>query len=380
MSPQKFSLAVLAAGLFALCAPAAAQHGFEQTYTEIVDEVVELPSGFDASRLSPYELTQVRYNPPDTVAVTEGYDDARGLYEVRRIAHPRSGYPAWRRRVPAEFVRERGRSYVLDEDGELLSERELLGPTQTMIDLEREAAAGRVEPYRLSVMPDDAALAAYLAAGYEIVDAAVARRGPDRPASYAPLAGSAGAVDVASALTLRGPGALLSFDTASLVEAVTRYTDDGTVESFQATQYTPLLLASGERILVVGKQLRARPDTLLSGIAVTKTIVRTRSGYGYRHDGRDRLAADEPIGSAELTVFPNPLVARRVSVLLPAGAAGAARVRVFDAGGRQVSERRFGSTEGGLLPVELPADLTPGTYALRVELDHGSWTRQLIVR
>lgn len=361
-----------------------AQHTHELTYTEVVERLAELPADLDVDALSAYEQTQLHYTPPRTVAVASGYDEARGLYEVREVANPRAGLPEWRRRVGARFVSERDRAYVLDEDGAFLAENPVGPPSEGQLALEREAADGRMSPFRLGLLPGETEVAALRTAGFAVtVGSDVARRsagGAARDVSGA-VGRTSRSVVTAPTLSLTNGTLEVSYDTAALVETVTRYAPDGSVADFRATQYVRLSLRSGERVLAVGRELTSRPDTLFSGTVVTRTTVRTRSGYGYVRDGRDALAA-EPSRSATggLTVFPNPLLARRASVLLPAGVRGAPLVTLRDAAGRQVFARRYGSTEGGLLPVELPGDLPVGTYYLGVDLGHASWNHPVIIR
>ena len=381
---RSLSRPTLAVVSLAAAAAAPAQHTYEQTYTEVVERLVELPVGLDVDALSAYEQTQLRYTPPRTVAVAAGYDEARGLYEVREVANPRAGLPEWRRRVGARFISERGRAYVLDEDGAFLADNPVGAPDEDQLALEREAAAGRLSPFRAGLLlPDAAALAALRAAGFVVVDGGgtgVARRSsPPAAAARGGVGHTSGSVATTSALTLSDGAVAIAIDTAALIETVTEYAPDGSVASFRATQYVSLALRSGERVLAVGRELTTRPDTLLSGAIVARTTVRTRSNHGYVRDGRDALADATAVAPADLTVFPNPLRARRLSVLLPEGTAGAPHVTLHDATGRAVFARRFGSTEGGLLPVELPADLPAGSYILRVGVGRASWSRPVLV-
>lgn len=356
------------------------QHTYEVTYREVVEQLTELPSDLDLAALLPYEKTQLRYLPPRTVSVAAGYDDARGFYDVREVADPHAGLPEWRERVSKRFVNERQRSYVLDEDGEVLADNAVAPTSERTQLLEREAAAGGLDPFRRGLLPSEEEMSELLASGFRVVGSQTAVIGRNAvPNESGSVGRTSRGVGLSPSLVLSDGKTEFAFDSVALIETATVRDGSGAVTYYRATQYEALQSTSGEDLLAVARELTSRPDTLISGVVVAKTAVRTRSNYGYVRDGINVLRDTKDGSHHELVVFPNPVIAHRASVILPDGVAGVARVSVFDQTGREVSTQTFGSTQSGLLPIELPADLPSGTYYLGVQLGSTSYNHAIVV-
>lgn len=351
-----------------------AQSSFAYRYDETVERVAELPSDAEIGSLSAYDLTATAYHEPERAAVAVGYDAARGLFRERVIAEPLAGMPEWKHNVPARYETDRDGRRVYNETGALVSE-EAVEDGDDRRRSEAMAARGEARPYRTSVYPDAEMLASLERAGFREVGRLSARSGVGDPA-----ADKLG-VDylIEPSLTLSDGEWTIVYDTVNQLEMHSFSDESGALAYQYALRYAPRELATGEIGYFEVGRIEMRPDSLGTGERISRTTLRRRTPQSYTINGVEQLLPAAP-SKSDLSVYPNPFLDGRITVLLPEETAGVAGLQLHDATGRLWFEGDYGSTVGGVLVAELPTDLPPGSYALTVTAGFDSWTRLLIVR
>lgn len=362
-----------------------AQVSFELEYASSVEHLVELPSPDIVEELSDYELTTIESKRPVRSVSREGYAPGRGLYSVTEVKNPRENVPEWRRRVAAKFVDEGGELVTYDASGTELARIPFPLEERHATYRQRLASAerGRLRPYRPSVMPSALDVDEWRDSGYEVLGRGAggpitARSGPEGtpvdPSLEGTLLQSIGANRLGRDwIGFRSATELHVYDSSGTQHHV-EYAPDGTPIRFSAQTNVRFDLPAGGSAYVPALHIESHLDTLMSGVVVVRSRVERRSSHRYSLDGEPVFGAGAETSTDRLSVFPNPLLGRRLSIVTPAGLSSGARLVVRDASGRLLYDRTVRRSPGATLTVDLPGDTASGV--LSVELTQGDRTWQ----
>ena len=365
-----------------------AQAPFSLSYTATEEHVVELSDARLVESLSDYELSGIQYVGPVEYHRVEGYAPERGLYAEKTYLDPAAAGPDWIETPVARIVEGDGRIAAYGPHGDEIAAHDLSpSPDGARAAALAAAERGGLLPFALELAPSPGELDALRAEGYAVSVASLDARNSARPAppggiGYRPP--RHGSQDANAVITARAADHALIYDVGGRTKTSIRYDGLGRPVASLVRGFRAVAIPGGATGFVEVVAVSSTLDTLLSGAVVTRTTLTRSRDYAFSLAGRAvfDLRREGAAGGGDadaLTVFPNPLTADRLQVVIPHGAAGGeAVIDLFDATGRLLTTQTSGVTPGGLISVGRPSGHRGGS--LLVVVRQGDQTyRQVVI-